>query len=344
MSYFTDDGKRLVLENVIVSYNPKDGSLSLTSKDPDLAGKPFKVTLGEQSASERSLRELLAVKGLIDEERVNEFIPTYAPYVFDKDSDSGFVKLGVGAAGDVGWDVEEFPNMWLTGGTGSGKSVLARSVINHCITHKDEWMVYGVDLKRVELSVYKEISDVVCGVATTLDEAYDLLKNLHALMVERLKLMESENISSYKELLVPQKAVMLIFDEASMVLASEAVDSSVNDSVAHYQNLRRWSSRFLAELLRLGRIAGIHIVVGAQRPDASVVSAEMQANLHTRVVAGRVSSVFSRMVLGSSVANRTAKVKGRIVVRSGGQSQQAQLFYSSLDEIRDWVSENDSDS
>ena len=50
----------------------------------------------------------------------------------------------------------------------------------------------------------------------------------------------------------------------------------------------------------LGRAAGIHLVLGTQRPDANVLSGQLRANMPTRICLRVANKMERRIVLGMS--------------------------------------------
>ena len=70
--------------------------------------------------------------------------------------------------------------------------------------------------------------------------------------------------------------------------------------------------KYLVRLAMLGRAAGIHLVLGTQRPDAQVLSGQLRANIPTRICL--------------RVANKTER---RIVLGMSGEGQEREMVYLS---------------
>lgn len=56
----------------------------------------------------------------------------------------------------------------------------------------------------------------------------------------------------------------------------------------------------LVKIATLGRAAGIHLILGTQRPDASVLSGQLRANIPSRICLKVVNNMERRIILGDS--------------------------------------------
>lgn len=98
----------------------------------------------------------------------------------------------------------------------------------------------------------------------------------------------------------------------------------------------------ISSIARLGRAAGVHLVVATQRPDASLLPGETKANLAVRINAGRTDSNASSMILGSAEGTRVkANPKGRLYLgfAGGGTGDHGQGFFAPQSWIDDYLKE-----
>jgi hypothetical protein len=259
----------------------------------------------------------------------------------DKDTSWDIIRLGVAKSGYVDWQVNAFPHMLLGGPTGSGKSVIQRNIFFHCLRHNEYWKFFGIDLKRVELAPYGIYKNTTAGIANTVADALMMLQFIHDEMMRRYDLMEHEGVNNYQDLLYNNKmsstkAIMLLIDEAAMLLSptgsktdeGKAEDAMVTESAA-----------LLLKLVRLGNAAGIHVITSTQRPDATIVSGELKANMSVRIAAGRMDSTPSSMILDTGDATNLPPVKGRGVIKFGGDIEEFQSYFSSMSLGDEWVQE-----
>lgn len=233
-----------------------------------------------------------------------------------------------------------YPHVLIAGTTGSGKSVIQRNIIFHCIQHNDMWRFLGVDLKRVELSRFRRYTKTVLGIATDLEEGVEIVKYAHDVMMERYRKMEEAGVTIFLDMVdektgKPEYAILLMIDEAFMFMSPEG--NKTEEGKAR-DMMHAEASQVLGDIARLGRAAGVHLVLATQRPDASVIKGELKNNLDVRIAAGRLDGIPSNMVLDSQAATMLpGEIKGRGVVRIGGELRPFQGFYADQDWIDNWL-------
>lgn len=105
----------------------------------------------------------------------------------------------------------------ITHNTGGGKSVLQRNVVFHVIAHARQIKFFGIDLKKVELSAYRPYSPVLY-IATTLEDAVQVLTTAQDLMMSRYAEMEENHVNNFLDLDSPGSALLVMVDEAGELL------------------------------------------------------------------------------------------------------------------------------
>ena len=86
----------------------------------------------------------------------------------------------------------------------------------------------------------------------------------------------------------------------------------------------------LSTIARLGRAAGIHLILGTQRPDANVLPGQIKNNVDYRIC-GRADDVLSRIVLDNDLAASLPKtLQGRFVNTDG---HEIQAYYFTDDDV-----------
>ena len=325
MSSLTRNGKNLILENVIVSYRPKDDSIQLTTTDPDLAGKPFQVVLKNGTETEQVLRNLLIDNGVINQERTDALLSKDASWKLCAHPD--LINLGVTSTGDAVWNVKATPHALLSGTTGSGKSVLQRNVFLHCLAHEEDWEFYGIDMKRVEMSFMRPYTSLVRKIATDSVGAFAVLKQVERQMLQRYTLLDAEGATHLAALKNPPKAIMLMVDGlAELGRSTEDEDTGA---------LRDKCMAVLSHIARLGRAVGVHLLLATQYPDPVVLPGELKANLGLRIAVGRMSAAQSFMTVDSPVASYLPPVKGRAILSDSwkGTFTQFQIGFSTSSDL-----------
>lgn len=329
MSKLPRNKKFLELEGVRVYLNKKDNSVQIISTDVDLSGREFQLNLNSGTPSEQSLRAILLKNGVITENEAypGSSIPTHALYPAKYARKWNVFPVGVTHGGEaVTVDVTLEPHVLVTGVSGGGKSVVQRNFLVHALSCVDEWKVFGIDLKKVELKPLQVFPDEVAKVGITLEEAVDILREVNNIIDRRYDAIRTMLVNNFEDFLtsinysrrsiIKFPAVMLLVDEVSMLLTLE---SGVDEKTVEQNILRQEAKELLESILKRGRAARVHVVAAAQRVDENLFSEEALNYLEFRIVAGRVVSSNTRKTLSidKSVANSVpTNIKGRGVAVS----------------------------
>jgi S-DNA-T family DNA segregation ATPase FtsK/SpoIIIE len=213
------------------------------------------------------------------------------------ESDAAF-PLGLDINGEVFWVDLTDPMMTgiLVGGTsGSGKSVLLRSVVVGLLLRSPggaegcNVSFTLIDPKRVTFTDMKTLRCLEEGtVLFDTDAAMEALQGAVDEMERRYVLMEkaeTPDIAAYnaKSPDKLKRRVILIDEYADMIVGPQT---------------RAPLEFFVQRICQKGRAAGIHLVLATQRPDARVVTGVIKANLQLRVALKATSGANSQIVLG----------------------------------------------
>jgi hypothetical protein len=265
-----------------------------------------------------------------------DFLPSMANYPGPGAKWNEFV-LGTTGEGQAVWDVSSFPHALVCGPTGSGKSVLQRMILFHALAHSDTWKIVGVDPKMVEMGWLKKYDNVL-KIALTLEEGVEVVQSVRDEMMRRYDEMSELGFNHFQNLPQPPPALLCMVDETFNFLALEGIKS---DEGKERDALHAQGSTLLGEIARLGRAAGIHLVLATQRPDATVLKGELKNNLDCRIAAGRMDTTPSLMVLDSEHATRLPKIKGRGVIRLGGEIETFQGYFAPQEWYDQWKAEQE---
>lgn len=315
--------------NMRVSYDDKTDSVHITSKDKNIPADSggFRMTLNGGSEAEQTLRDLLQDAGIISDEHI---IPEALHY--ETIAPSPWDEFPLGKAGGskiVTWNPTVSPHLLLTGAAGSGKSILQRSLILHCLQHPSRWRVYGIDPHGVELHPYKKYSPVIESAVSELDDALEVCRFLNNRMMERYQKMEILGVNNYRDLPGDPHAIMFLVDNAATVLSMSSVKT---DQGKAEDKIKGEISMILHKIARLGRPAGIHLVLSAQRPDASIFGRELRNNMTTKIIMGRVDAIHSRIVLDKEDVPRIpSRIKGRGYIQTYEVGYQFQAAFAPFD-------------
>ena len=195
-------------------------------------------------------------------------------------------------------DLSQMPHLLIAGATGAGKSVCINSLICSILFRAtpDQVKFMLVDPKVVELSTYNGIPHLLAPVLNHPKKAAAALKWAVQEMERRYSLFAKtgvRDVERYNELMrervEPTMAqVVIIIDElADLMMVARA---EVEDAICR--------------LAQMARAAGMHLVVGTQRPSTDVITGLIKANIPSRLSFTVSSATDSRVILDVSGAEK----------------------------------------
>ena len=208
--------------------------------------------------------------------------------------------LGKDVGGNsVYFDIGKMPHMLIAGTTGSGKSVCINCIIMSILykaSPRDVKLIL-IDPKKVEFQPFRSIPHLYAPIVTDPKKAAGALASAVAEMERRFELIESvgaKNIVGYNELTAndPSKEylpyIVIIIDELAdlMMTAADDVETAI------------------CRIAQKARAAGIHLIVGTQRPSVDVVTGLIKANIPSRIAFTVASQVDSKTILDSAGADK----------------------------------------
>jgi S-DNA-T family DNA segregation ATPase FtsK/SpoIIIE len=208
-------------------------------------------------------------------------------------------------------DLADMPHLLIAGTTGSGKSVFINSIIVSIMLTKrpDEVKLVLVDPKMVEMTAFSKIPHLMAPIITEISQAEQIFDWATVKMDERYALFAEagvKNIAGYnalgteeiirrfnpqspeEEARIPKKLpyFVIVVDELAdlMMTASKEIES------------------YIVRIAQKSRAVGIHMVLATQRPQATVVTGLIKANLPSRVSFRVATRLDSRIVLDQNGA------------------------------------------
>ena len=201
--------------------------------------------------------------------------------------------LGSGIAGEpLIFDIAKMPHLLIAGTTGSGKSVCINCIVMSLLykaTPEDVRLIM-IDPKKVEFSIYKNIPHLMAPVVTTPKDAAGALQAAVEEMEHRFELFEQVGVRDIKGYNTTTKDdpdmphlpyIVIIIDELAdlMMTARDEVETAI------------------CRIAQKARAAGMHLIIGTQRPSADVVTGLIKANVPSRIAFAVKSQVDSRVIL-----------------------------------------------
>ncbi len=208
--------------------------------------------------------------------------------------------LGADVSGrPVIFDINKMPHLLVAGATGMGKSVCINSIIMSILykATPDEVKLILIDPKKVEFTMYRDLPHLYAPIVSDPKKAAGCLNSAVNEMERRFELIEEEgvrNIAGYNEVIAddptkqPMPRIVIIIDEFAdlMMTASQEVETAV------------------CRLAQKARAAGIHIIIGTQRPSVDVITGLIKANIPSRIAFTVASSRDSMTILDMGGAEK----------------------------------------
>ena len=210
------------------------------------------------------------------------------------------VSLGVDVAGDpVFLDIAKMPHLLIAGATGMGKSVCINSIITSLLYKgsPDEVKLILIDPKKVELNIYNGLPHLLVPVVSDPKKAAGSLQWAVTEMERRFEMIEEVGVRDLKmyntvtkddpdKEFLPQ--IVIIIDELAdlMMTAPDDVETSI------------------CRLAQKARAAGMHLIIGTQRPSVDVITGLIKANIPSRIAFTVSSQTDSRVILDAAGAEK----------------------------------------
>ena len=232
------------------------------------------------------------------------------------------------------FDIAKMPHLLIAGATGMGKSVCINCIIISLLykARPEEVKLILIDPKKVEFAMYKDIPHLYAPIVSDPKKAAGALASAVVEMERRFELIETagvRNIDGYNQSIaddptqqkLPQ--IVIIIDELAdlMMTAGKDVESCI------------------CRLAQKARAAGIHIIIGTQRPSVDVITGLIKANIPSRIACTVASQIDSRTILDMAGAEKLIG-RGDMLFAPVGASKpmRVQGAFVSDSEVEDIVS------
>ncbi|MBQ4054330.1 MAG: DNA translocase FtsK, partial [Clostridia bacterium] len=196
-------------------------------------------------------------------------------------------------------DLAKMPHLLIAGATGSGKSVCINSIIISLLykARPDEVKLILIDPKKVELNVYNGLPHLLVPVVSDPKKAAGSLSWAVTEMERRFELIEevgAREIKGYNSITAkdPEKEflpqIVIVIDELAdlMMTASKDVET------------------YICRIAQKARAAGMHLIIGTQRPSVDVITGLIKANVPSRIAFTTSNQVDSRTIIDMAGAEK----------------------------------------
>lgn len=232
----------------------------------------------------------------------NAQIPEVVDRPHNLESALSMVWLGQSLDGPVGVDFNKTPHILVGGSTGSGKTYLIKGIMQQCLQRGHD--TYLIDLKGGQdypptwRKLYADYAVERQNALTVLSRVTTELERRKALFN---KMAEEKNrpcstIDEYNAMIGCEylKRKIIFIDEIAELTDTTGLDKN-------WKELANSTINKLSTIARLGRAFGINLVVGTQRPDATVIPGQIKNNMDIRLC-GKADNTLSIIILDNGDA------------------------------------------
>lgn len=191
-------------------------------------------------------------------------------------------------------DLDRMPHVLIAGATGSGKSIMLRSILATILfrASPDEVRLILVDPKRVEFSGYNGIPHLLMPVIVEPEKTLPALRWAIGEMTKRYRILQEAGARDIGEYNAKSKEklpyILIVVDELAdiMSIAPAEVEKAIT------------------RLAQMARATGLHLVLATQRPSTDVLTGLIKANIPCRIAFNVLSQVDSRVIIDMAGAEK----------------------------------------
>ena len=197
-------------------------------------------------------------------------------------------------------DISKMPHVLIAGATGMGKSVCINAVLISILykAKPDEVKFIMIDPKRVEFNSYNGIPHLLIPVVTEVKQAAGALMWAVEQMEKRYDAMgalEVKKLDEYNELVrenpalgEPLPKIIIVIDELNDIMLQA----------------RKPVEGLIMAIAQKARAAGIHLILGTQRPSVDVISGVIKSNIPSRISCKVMSFQDSKTIIDQAGADK----------------------------------------
>ncbi len=242
------------------------------------------------------------------------------------------VAIGCDVTGTpVFFDIAKAPHMLIAGATGMGKSVCINSLLISLLykASPEDVRLILIDPKKVEFNVYSRIPHLLIPVVTDPTKAAGALNWAVNEMEKRYDMIEEVGVRDIKgynayceeNRLPTLPKIVIVIDELNdlMMTARKMVEASI------------------CRIAQKARAAGIHLIIGTQRPSVNVITGDIKVNIPARIAFRVNQLVDSRTILDMQGAEKLLP-QGDMLFSPAGTPQRVQGAFVADEEVKSVVS------
>lgn len=211
--------------------------------------------------------------------------------------------VGEGSSGFISGNLKTTHHLLVAGSSGGGKSFFVKQFLIGILESSERVQLYLIDLKRgVEMKSFEKLSNVF--IARENLSAIQCLEMVVKEMDRRFVYFEEKG---YTEIDVERDKMDRI-----VVLVDEASELFTKGNLSKEQKSQAEMARDYADkIAKLGRVAGIHLVLATQKVVKETIDTRVQTNINARMIFRVNTTASSMTVLGNKLAAELPEIPGR---------------------------------
>jgi len=243
--------------------------------------------------------------------------------------------VGLGIDGNMIFgDIAKMPHLLIAGATGQGKSVAINTIIASILScnSPDDVRLLLLDPKVVEFMPYEGLPHLITKDKKIITDADGIINSLNSLVDEmesRYKILADARCRNIDDYITKGNKMFHI-----VAILDEFADISMQAQKEFETAITRLAAK--------ARAAGIHLIIGTQRPSSDVVSSVIKANIPARWAFTTSGKWDSLTIIGEAGAEQLLG-KGDSLFSQTGKIIRAQCPFVTDDElselIKHWTSQ-----
>jgi S-DNA-T family DNA segregation ATPase FtsK/SpoIIIE len=230
------------------------------------------------------------------------------------------LSIGQSRVGRLWVDLTRIPHVLVAGTTLYGKTAWIRQALTALalLRGPEQLRFLLIDFKRTEFGVFWGLPHLVSPVVNELEDSIIWVGKLAQEMDRRQALFEQAAVNDLvaynNQGDEPLPYVVAVVDEFAELRPADGTDKEE-------QAARKGALALIQRLGRLGRAAGIHLILSTQRPDADTVAGQIKGQCSGRIAFYCADNTMSEIALDNKAAASLPPWVGRGIWRWDRQIQ-----------------------
>ena len=243
-----------------------------------------------------------------------------------KGAEGSFI-VGQSATGTVCQQIQGLPHLLIAGTTGGGKSNFFKQVLLRLLETSKHIQIYLIDLKGgVEMRPFGKLPNI--RIADNFSDAVSMLKLINAEMKRRFAWLNKNDRKEIEPGRNNHDRIIIGIDESSILYAPKSRQSGDYEKVFKAREITD-------EIAKLGRAAGIHLILATQKVSSRTIDTSIQENVTGKMCFRMNTLQGSNLVLGNKNASILPDIPGRGIWQAGNKEVEVQTLLLREEELEE---------